>query len=53
MRDKGIKDMNIKDIKQAVNEGKNVYWRSLLYKVIKDKNDDYFIKCNSNNVTWL
>ena len=39
--------MNIKEIKQAVDNGLIVYWSSLIYTVVKSKSD-YFIKCSSN-----
>ncbi len=48
--------MNTAEIKKAVDEGKNVYWSNLGYKVVKDKNDEYLIKCTVNNscigLTW-
>jgi len=50
--------MNLQQIKQAISEGKKVYWSSLLYEVIyDDKNKDYLIKCTSSNghsigLTW-
>jgi hypothetical protein len=48
--------MKLQEIKQAISEGKPVYWSTLLYEVIKDSKDQYFIKCNANNhyigLTW-
>lgn len=48
--------MNLREIKQAVDEGKTVYCGSLMYQVIKDKNNEYLIKCTSNGycigLTW-
>ena len=48
--------MNLEEIKQAVDNGLNVYHGSLLYPVIKDKNNQYLIKCTLNNycigLTW-
>lgn len=47
--------MNLQEIKQAIAEGKKVYWSDLSYQVIK-ANDEYLIKCNNNNhcigLTW-
>ena len=40
--------MTIQEIKTAVDQGKTVYWSSGMYEVIKDKNNDYLIKCTSN-----
>ena len=49
--------MKIDEIKKAVNDGEKVFYSSKNYQVIKDKNDNYFIKCLSNNnfigLTWL
>jgi predicted RecA/RadA family phage recombinase len=48
--------MNAHEIKQAINNGKKVYWSSKAYQVIKDKNNEYFIKCTLNEhcigLTW-
>lgn len=35
--------MNLEQIKQAISDGKTVYWSTLSYIVIK-VNNDYFIK---------
>ena len=47
--------MTVQEIKQAVDNGKTVLWKDCGYEVIKS-NDDYFIKCRSNNhmigLTW-
>lgn len=47
--------MDLQEIKQAISEGKKVYWSNTSYEVIKS-NDDYLIKCNNNNhcigLTW-
>lgn len=40
--------MTIQEIKTAVDQGKTVHWASGMYKVVKDKNNDYLIKCTSN-----
>lgn len=40
--------MTIKEIKTAVDQGKTVYWASGMYEVVKDKNNDYLIKCESS-----
>lgn len=49
--------MTAKEIKEQVNKGKTVYWKSSIYKVIKDSNNEYLIKCESNNhcigLTWM
>lgn len=49
--------MTTQQIKQAVNNGKTVYWKSPIYKVIKDTNNEYLIKCDINNhcigLTWM
>ena len=48
--------MNLKEIKQAISEGKTVRWSNGAYKVTKDAKDQYFITCESNNssigLTW-
>ena len=48
--------MTLTEIKQAIEEGKKVFWSNSLYQVIKDRNDQYLIKCMSNNyctgLTW-
>ena len=48
--------MNLQEIKQAINQGKNVYWSGPGYQVIKDNAGEYLIKCTSNNhcigLTW-
>ena len=48
--------MNLQQIKQAISEGKKVYWSSTLYEVIKDRIGQYLIRCKSNGycigLTW-
>jgi len=48
--------MTLQEIKQAIEEGKKVFWINSLYEVIKDRNNEYFIKSTSNNhcigLTW-
>lgn len=48
--------MNLEQIKQAIAEGKKVYWASALYEVTKDSRGQYHIKCKSNGhcigLTW-
>ena len=47
--------MTLIQIKQAIEEGKNVYWSNIGYKVIKDKKENYLIKHHSGNcigLTW-
>ena len=51
------KHMTVEEIKQAIEDGKNVYWKNNAYKVIKNqKNGELLIKCQSNNscigLTW-
>jgi len=47
--------MTLTEIKQAVDTGKKVYWKTLRYEVIKSK-DDYSIVCESTGsyigLTW-
>lgn len=40
--------MTYEEIKQAVNEGKNVYWRNKCYKVMKSIGNEYFIVFGAN-----
>lgn len=52
--------MNLQEIKQAIEEGKKVFWRSELYEVKKctyeSSEVDYNIICNLNDhcigLTW-
>ena len=48
--------MTLNEIKDAVSQGKTVYWKTLLYPVIKDSSGEYFIKCTKTNhligLTW-
>ena len=41
--------MNAEEIRQAINEGKKVFWRSMYYEVIKDNLEQYFIRCVLND----
>jgi len=47
--------MTLTEIKQAVDAGKKVYWKTLRYEVVKSK-DDYSIVCESTGsyigLTW-
>ena len=49
--------MNLQQIKQAIADGKQVFWASPAYSVIRDKCDKYLIHCTINNsyigLTWL
>lgn len=49
--------MTLQEIKQAIEEGTKVFWTNSLYEVIKDKHNEYMIKCTSNNhcigLTWM
>lgn len=48
--------MTVEEIKQAVNEGKKVYWANTAYEVVKDKYNQWFIVCTLNDdaigLTW-
>lgn len=48
--------MNLTEIIKAIDDGKKVYWNNKAYKVVKDKNNEYLIKCISNGhcigLTW-
>ena len=48
--------MTLAEIKTAIANGQSVHWASLLYEVVKDKYDQYFIICKTNNhaigLTW-
>ena len=41
--------MTLKEIKKAIEENKKVFWASDIYEVIKDKNNNYLIKCIIND----
>ena len=43
-----VKLSTVQEIKQAVNEGKTVYDGNEAYTVIKDKKDQWLIKCSIN-----
>jgi hypothetical protein len=40
--------MNVEEIKQAVRDGKNVYWASKSYEVIRDRIGQFLIICKHN-----
>lgn len=48
--------MTTEQIKEAVNNGKTVNWKTSGYKIIKDSIGQYLIKCLINNnyigLTW-
>lgn len=48
--------MTVEEIKQAVNNGKKVYWANTAYEVVHDKHDQWFIVCTLNDdaigLTW-
>ncbi len=48
--------MNLQEIKEAVNNGKKVYWANTAYEVVHDKYDQWFIVCTLNDnaigLTW-
>lgn len=41
--------MNLQEIKEAVNNGRKVYWANTAYEVVHDKYDQWFIVCTLNN----
>ena len=41
--------MTIKEINQAVDDGKAVQWKHAAYQVIKDKHGQYLIHCLLND----
>lgn len=49
--------MTLDQIKQAIADGKQVFWATRAYSVILDKFDRYLIHCTINNsyigLTWL
>ena len=49
--------MTLDQIKQAIADGKRVYWASRAYSVILDTCDQYLIHCTINDsyigLTWL
>ena len=40
--------MNLNEIKQAIMDGKTVYWSNKAYHVILDSLDRYLIECTIN-----
>lgn len=48
--------MKLHQIKNAVNAGQTVYWKSPAYVVIKDRIGQWLIRCELNNhcigLTW-
>lgn len=48
--------MTTQEIKNAVDSGKKVFWKSNAYIVVKDSKGEYLIKCTINNscigLTW-
>lgn len=46
--------MNLEQIKQAIADGKKVFWASALYEVIRDSRGEYLIKCGPSYIglTW-
>jgi hypothetical protein len=45
--------MNLQEIKDAVTEGKNVYWANKRYKVVKDKIGQWLITCDGGSAIGL
>ena len=41
--------MTLQEIKTAITQGKQVFWKTEDYKVIKDSINQYLIKCDYNN----
>ena len=50
------KQMKLSEIKDAVNAGKTVHWKQKNYVVIKDRIEQWLIKCTNNDscigLTW-
>ena len=47
--------MTLTEIKNAVNNGKKVFWDNLSYQVVKDSKNQFLIKHTSGNcigLTW-
>ena len=48
--------MNLEQIKSFLDQGITIYWKTLLYPVIRDSKGEYYIKCTANNyrigLTW-
>lgn len=48
--------MTLTEIKEAVSSGKKVYWKNQGYEVVKDKRNQFLVKCLVNNycvgLTW-
>jgi hypothetical protein len=48
--------MTLQEIKQAIKDGKKVYWSNSLYEVVKDNIGQYLICCRLNDhcigLTW-
>ncbi len=45
--------MTIQDIKDAIEEGREVYWANISYRVIKDSIGQYLIKHDSGDCIGL
>jgi hypothetical protein len=45
--------MTLQEIKDAVNQGKLVYWKQANYPIVKDKHDQWFIDCTNGSATGL
>lgn len=47
--------MNLSEIKEAINNGKKVFWSNKSYEVVKDKKNQYLIKHSNGScigLTW-
>jgi len=48
--------MTLQEIKQAIADGKSVFWKDINYKVVLDAKGQYLLKSQSNNhcigLTW-
>ena len=44
-----VNEMQLDDVKVAVDMGLSVNWSNPAYEVIKDSNSEYLIKCTLNN----
>ena len=47
--------MTLQEIKSAVNQGKNVYWKNTVYRVVKGDFNQYLIVHEHSviGLTWL
>jgi len=43
----------LEEVKEKVNNGVNVYWKTLYYTVVKKGIDDYYVKGSNGALTYL